>query len=122
MSTVDTFTTADAAWSLVHHFLGNRLSAINLITEAKSDGWSKDVEDNKVMLISSLKKIVERLFVLGNVEESAKINQIRQMVEEGDLTDLEIVQAIHDKSKELDSKGKAFTEQVEKLRQTREAR
>ena len=61
---------------------------------------------------------LSRLFILGNTEESAKIDQIRWMVEEGDLTNLEIVQAIHNKNKELDPTAKAFALAVAELRRT----
>ena len=115
MSTVDTFITADDAWSLVHHFLGNRLSAINLVTEDKSDGWDKVVEDNRVMLINSLRKIVERLSALGNVEESVKIDQIRQMVEDGDLTNPATIDAIHAKNLEYSESARAMQAKVKEL-------
>lgn len=115
MATIDNFTTAEEGWGLVGHFLGNILLVVRMAVSDKQDGWESVVAQNKLKLAERLKRIAQRMADNGYLDDSAKINDILRMVEEGDLTDSAIIDAIHAENLEYNVGAQAIEAKVREL-------
>lgn len=115
MATIDNFTDPKEGWSLISHYIGNSFLHIRLIVEAKGWDWQAEVYYEKVLLTGCLKKIVARMTEYGHTEEAAKMDQLRKMVEDGDLTNSEVTDTIINKEKELSPATRVMDEVVKKL-------
>ncbi|MDP1690291.1 MAG: hypothetical protein Q8L52_03785 [bacterium] len=125
MSTALTCTDPKDAWALVSHFLGNLLQAIGLNSEiegiADPDKRKNVIHSIHLKLIGSLYALVRSMNKCGQAEEAAKIQQVLDMVVEGDLTKIDVRNAIFDKHKELDPQVNLFKESLARLKAAQEA-
>ena len=115
MSTVDTCTTPEDGWGLVHHFLGNILLTVRLVVGDKEPGWESVVADRKAKLVSHLEKIAKRMSNYGHIKDSENIGEICRMVKEYDLTDPANIDVIHAKNLEYITAARAMKAKVQEL-------
>jgi len=115
MATVDTCSTPEEGWGLVHHFLGNILLVIRLALNDKETGWESVVAEKKAELVSHLKKITERMSDYGYSIDSKKIGEIYRMVKDLDLTNPANIDLIHAKNHGYSPTAGAMKEKVQEL-------
>ena len=120
MATKENFTTANEGWSLVAHFVGNAILRVRLVIDVKIGDWQSKVAYQKERLTGDLKQIADHMAIRGQEAEGAKVAQLSTMVEEGDLTDVDVLNAICEKHLELNDGARVFRDEFEKLRATRE--
>lgn len=101
MATERTFTDLKDGWGLVVHFTSNIITSISLGFGHKGEGYRQDVERQKTELENHLEIIATQMAVLGYIEDSAAVLQIRTMVNTSNLTDDTSVRAIHAKLAEF---------------------
>lgn len=115
MSTVDTCTTPEEGWGLVHHFLGNILLAVRFAVNDKETGWESVVAERKAKLVSHLEKIVKRMSDHGHAKDGEKIGEICRMVKEYDLTEPANIDIIHAKNLEYSAAARAMKAKAQEL-------
>jgi|SRR3989344_3068930 len=102
MSTVDTCTTPEEGWGLVHHFLGNILLVVRMVVNERQNGWESVIADSKAKLVSHLEKIARRMDESGNSKDGEKIGEICRIVKESDLANLANIDIVRAKTKSLE--------------------
>lgn len=115
MTTIYTCTEPKDAWSLVSHFLGNKLLVISLASEAPERESEATISHSRAELIGSLYMLIRRMDAHGHHDEAGKIQQILDMVTDHDVTKGEIRQAIHDKNREFNARTREFDATKENL-------
>ena len=124
MSTFRTCTTPKDGWALVHHFLGNFLGLIPLKSadeknepdEEKKYKYTRAIDDIWAELLGKLYMIMRRMISNTHLEDAAKMQQIVDMIVEGNLADPEVCKAIHAKEDELNPLMAEFNTTLARLR------
>ncbi|MDP2655253.1 MAG: hypothetical protein Q8P17_01695 [bacterium] len=110
MTTIYTCTEPKDAWSLVSHFLGNKLLVIGMSNDEAA------ISRIRSELIGSLYMLVRNMNVHGHVDDASKIQQILDMVTDQDVTKAEVCEAIHNKNHELNAGKREFDTTMANLR------
>ena len=97
MTTIYTCTEPKDAWSLVSHFLGNKLLVIGMSNDEAA------ISRIRSELIGSLYMLVRNMDAHNHHDDAAKIQQIMDMVTDQDVTKAEVCKAIHEKNRELNA-------------------
>jgi hypothetical protein len=108
--------TPEDAWAMVSHFLGNCLTPIRMVIQAKPTDWLEVIAGIKKSLGENLHKIVSQMTENGHSGDSQKIAEIARMVQETDLAVEANIDAISDKHQELSTSARDMKALLEKLR------
>lgn len=89
------------AWFLVSHFVGNFLLNVQLALSGKEDDLEEIASLAKKELVKSLSEIALKMFEKGHGDDATKVMVMAGMVILSDLTSLEAIRAVHQKSHSL---------------------
>lgn len=88
------FTAAGEGWSLVGHFIGNRLLSIRLTIEAGKPGRENEAASRQRELSERLGEIAHRMAEIGETAASEAVQQMKELVDNATLDSLEAVNTL----------------------------